>query len=272
MSNKKEITIDVGLFGANLCGFKFHAEQCEYMVDFHGRPTVRMQVIGVPDLDRGLPPRDVLHAEFEKTLDAAKNGDGSAMKRLMPLAEACVRADKAPVMSPLGQKVIEAMMEGRAVHGDGFQVRIDTALANNALKSAAEAHAKATSGALHDLSIGIVGSALCEKRRKAAEEPLKTSVPEGVSIHHDLERRFTIAYRISANGRLAFVGIAYCSPQDQFCRRTGRELAISRLEERPCRVVKLPRVMAPGTDDYPKNGAEWRAVEQSILLGLGLLR
>ncbi len=77
-------------------------------------------------------------------------------------------------------------------------VPTDIKLASDALKSAADLYGQAKS------------------------QP----VPEGVSIHHDLERRFTIAYRISANGKLAFVGIAYCSPQDQFCRRTGRELAI----------------------------------------------
>lgn len=140
----------------------------------------------------------------------------------------------------------------------------DMKLAVDALKSAAEAHgarkAKFETVVDEQTNASIYGRAV------------KAPVPEGVSIHHDLERRFTVAYQISTSGRLAFVGVAYCSPHDQFCRRTGRELAISRLDERPCRVVKLPRVMAPGTDDYPKNGAEWRAVEQSILLGLGLLR
>lgn len=155
--------------------------------------------------------------------------------------------DTAPVATPAGltpseQEIICALNSGKAKHGAVFQEsRSDVVVDEQA-------------------SASIYGRAV------------KAPVPEGVSIHHDLERRFTIAYRISANGKLAFVGIAYCSPQDQFCRRTGRELAISRLNERPCRVVKLPRVLAPGTDDYPKNGAEWRAVEQSILLGLGLLR
>lgn len=155
--------------------------------------------------------------------------------------------DAAPSSNPSGftpreQEIICALNSGNAKHGAVFQERRNDVVVDE------------------QTDASIYGRVV------------KAPVPEGVSIHHDLEHRFTIAYRISANGKLAFVGIAYCSPQDQFCRRTGRELAISRLDERPCRVVKLPRVMAPGTDDYPKNGAEWRAVEQSILLGLGLLR
>jgi len=266
MSNKKEITVDASAFGDSFVGFKFFVERAEYTSRAIGPPIVHLQVLGVVDSDRsGLPPRDVLQAEFEKTLDAAKNGDGSAMKRLLPLAEACVRANKAPAMTAREQEILDALNGGHSGHGDGFQVRVDTALANNALKSAAELYGKIRPG-------DVAGTSAGDFTAEQASRPLKTSVPDGVSIHHDLERRFTIAYRISANGKLALVGIAYCSPQDQFCRRTGRELAISRLEQRPCRVVKLPRVMAPGTDDYPKNGAEWRAVEQSILLGLGLLR
>lgn len=141
----------------------------------------------------------------------------------------------------------------------------DIKLASDALKSAASLYGKARPG-------DVAGTSASDFTAEQAARPLKTVIPEGVSIHHDLERRFTIAYRISANGKLAFVGIAYCSPQDQFCRRTGRELAISRLEQRPCRTVRLPDVLTPGTPHYPKNGAEWRAVEQCILLGLGLLR
>lgn len=191
----------------------------------------------------------------EITVDVSGFGGSlDGYKFLLQQIEYRSEFDRAPTIqmqvlgvAPRDQQVIEAMMEGRAVHGAVFQEKIDSAdikLANDALKSAADLYG----------------------------QPKSQPVPEGVSIHHDLERRFTIAYSISKSGRLAFVGVAYCSPHDQFCRRTGRELAISRLDERPCRVVKLPRVMAPGTDDYPKNGAEWRAVEQSILLGLGLLR
>jgi len=180
--------------------------------------------------------------------------------------------DAAPSSNPSGftpreQEIICALNGGHSPRGAILKDQIERAdikLASDALKSAGEAH-----GA-RKANVEIV----VDEQTNASiyGRLVKAPVPEGVSIHHDLERRFTIAYRISANGKLALVGIAYCSPQDQFCRRTGRELAISRLDERPCRVVKLPRVMAPGTDDYPKNGAEWRAVEQSILLGLGLLR
>lgn len=143
-------------------------------------------------------------------------------------------------------------------------VPTDIKLASDALKSAAALHGS------RKASVDIV----VDEQTGASiyGRVVKAPVPEGVSIHHDLERRFTIAYRISANGKLAFVGIAYCSPQDQFCRRTGRELAISRLNERPCRTVRMPHPLTVSDGTYPKNGAEWRAVEQSILLGLGLLR
>lgn len=154
--------------------------------------------------------------------------------------------DAAPAATPSGltpseQEIIGALNGERAKHGAVFQERRNYVVVD-------------------------------EQTGASIWRACKPSVPEGVSIHHDLERRFTIAYRISANGKLAFVGIAYCSPQDQFCRRTGRELAISRLEQHPCRTVRLPDVLTPGTPHYPKNGAEWRAVEQCILLGLGLLR
>lgn len=244
MSNKKEVTVDVSSFGDSLDGFKFFVQQIEYRCEnILQRPVVHLQVLGVVDTNpSGLPPRDVLQAEFEKTMSAAKNGDEHAMKRLLPLAEACMRVDKACGLTPSEQEIIGALNGERAKHGAVFQENRNDVVVDERQNAS------------------IYGRAV------------KAPVPEGVSIHHDLERRFTIAYSISKSGRLAFVGIAYCSPHDQFCRRTGRELAISRLDERPCRVVKLPRVMAPGTDDYPKNGAEWRAVEQSILLGLGLLR
>lgn len=243
MSNKKEIKVDVSAFGGALDGFKFFVQQVEYRSEFLRTPTVHMQVLGVLEsTPSGFPTRDVLQAEFERTLNAAKNGDEHAMKRLLPLAEACMRADKVPVMSPCEQEILGALSGGQAKHGAVFQERRNDVVVDE------------------QMDASIYG------------RTVKAPVPEGVSIHHDIDRRFTVAYQISKSGKLAFVGIAYCSPQDQFCRRTGRELAISRMDERPCRVVRLPRVMAPGTDDYPKNGAEWRAVEQSILLGLGLLR
>lgn len=245
MSNKKEITVDVSAFGGALDGFKFFVQQVEYRSEFLRTPTVHMQVLGVLEsTPSGFPTRDVLQAEFEKTLNAAKNGDEHAMKRLMPLAEAC--------NSPQ-----------RAILKDQIKLA-DIKLAVDSLKSAAAQHGARKANV--DIVVDEQTDASIYGR------VVKAPVPEGVSIHHDVERRFTVAYSISKSGRMAFVGVAYCSPHDQFCRRTGRELAISRLNERPCRVVKLPRVMAPGTDDYPKNGAEWRAVEQSILLGLGLLR
>lgn len=206
----------------------------------------------------------------EITVDASAFGDSFVgFKFFVERAEYTSRQIGPPIvrLQVLGVVDQDALYRGRCPQGEiikGQIERADIKLASDALKSAAEAH-----GA-RKANVEIV----VDEQTNASiyGRVVKAPVPEGVSIHHDLERRFTIAYRISANGKLAFVGIAYCSPQDQFCRRTGRELAISRLDERPCRVVKLPRVMAPGTDDYPKNGAEWRAVEQSILLGLGLLR
>jgi len=275
MSEKKEIKVDVSAFGGALDGFKFFVQQVEYRSDLYRTPTVHMQVLGVLEATpSGFPSRDVLQAEFEKTLDAAKNGDEHAMKRLLPLAEACMRADKSDPASLTDRKQLVNRLTTPKIG------TADIKLASDALKAAADAYSKVAHGAAH------VGSVLSGKRHGANVEivvdeqtdasiygrAVKAPVPEGVSIHHDIERRFTIAYSISKSGRMAFVGIAYCSPHDQFCRRTGRELAISRLNERPCRVVKLPRAMAPGTEDYPKNGAEWRAVEQAILLGLGLLR
>jgi len=154
--------------------------------------------------------------------------------------------DSAPAtpsgFTPREQEILGALSGGQAKHGAVFQERRNDVVVDE------------------QMDASIYG------------RTVKAPVPEGVSIHHDLERRFTIAYRISANGKLAFVGIAYCSPQDQFCRRTGRELAISRLEQRPCRTVRMPHPLTVSDGTYPKNGAEWRAVEQSILLGLGLLR
>jgi len=245
MSNKKEITVDVSAFGNSLDGFKFFVQQCEYRCEnILQRPTLHLQVLGVLEsTPSGFPTRDVLQAEFDITFNAAKNGDEHAMKRLLPLAEACVRADKVPVMSPCEQEILDALSGGQAKHGAVFQERRNDVVVDE------------------QMGASIYGRAV------------KAPVPEGVSIHHDLERRFTIAYRICKDGYGAFIGISYCSPQDQFCRRTGRELAISRLEKRNERAfVVFPYAMAPGTKGYPKNGAEWRAVEQSILLFLGLLR
>lgn len=170
-------------------------------------------------------------------------------------------------MQVLGVVDQDALYGGRCPHGEIINDQIERAdikLASDALKSAAALHGS------RKASVDIV----VDEQTGASiyGRVVKAPVPEGVSIHHDLERRFTIAYRISANGKLAFVGIAYCSPQDQFCRRTGRELAISRLNERPCRTVRMPHPLTVSDGTYPKNGAEWRAVEQSILLGLGLLR
>jgi len=98
-----------------------------------------------------------------------------------------------------------------------------------------------------------------------------TSIPPGVSICHDVERRFTVAYKFSPDFRSAQCGIARCSKDDQFSRKTGRELAIKRLIDGGghATVVSLPR--KGGNACLPTNGAEWRAVEQSILLALGLL-
>lgn len=180
--------------------------------------------------------------------------------------------DAAPSSNPSGftpreQEIICALNGGHSPRGAILKDQIERAdikLASDALKSAGEAHGARKANA--EIAVDEKTSASIYGRA------VKAPVPEGVSIHHDLERRFTIAYRISANGKLAFVGIAYCSPQDQFCRRTGRELAISRLEQRPCRTVRMSHPLTVSDGTYPKNGAEWRAVEQSILLGLGLLR
>lgn len=245
MSNKKEITVDVSAFGGALDGFKFFVQQVEYRSEFLRTPTVHMQVLGVLDAAPVTVPTDIKLAS-----DALKSAADSWA------GDVDVRYS-----SVLSQGIFDCIMD---VTGKDIARAVDSAMVRGAKKyAAAPSHAVAEK---------LTGTSAGDFTAEQASRPLKTSVPDGVSIHHDLERRFTIAYRISANGKLALVGIAYCSPQDQFCRRTGRELAISRLEQRPCRVVKLPRVMAPGTDDYPKNGAEWRAVEQSILLAIGLLR
>ena len=206
----------------------------------------------------------------EITVDVSAFGDSFVgFKFFVEQAEYTSRQIGPPIvrLQVLGVVDQDALYGGRCQHGEIIKDQIERAdikLASDALKSAAEAHGARKANA--EIAVDEKTSASIYGR------VVKAPVPEGVSIHHDLERRFTIAYRISANGKLAFVGIAYCSPQDQFCRRTGRELAISRLNERPCRTVRMPHPLTVSDGTYPKNGAEWRAVEQSILLGLGLLR
>lgn len=259
MSNKKEITIDASAFGDSFVGFKFFVEQAEYTSRQIGPPIVRLQVLGVVDQDalyRGRCPQgEIIKGQIERA-DIKLASDA-----LKSAADSWAGDVDVRWSSVLPHGIYDCIVD---IAGQEVARAVDKAMIRGAKK-----YAPAPSRAVAE---NLTGTSAGDVTAEQASRPLKTVIPEGVSIHHDLERRFTIAYRISANGKLAFVGIAYCSPQDQFCRRTGRELAISRLDERPCRVVKLPRVMAPGTDDYPKNGAEWRAVEQSILLGLGLLR
>lgn len=47
--------------------------------------------------------------------------------------------------------------------------------------------------------------------------------------------RATIAYRIEdhPHRRIAFVGVAWCSPLDQFSRPLGRRIAAGRMEKKP---------------------------------------
>ncbi len=84
--------------------------------------------------------------------------------------------------------------------------------------------------------------------KKVPQKPANLAVPPGTTIRYygwvrkcvlgnRHNRRFhrgiiTCASRIH-NGRL-WIGLAWCSPKDQFSRKVGRTLAIERLYDDPC--------------------------------------
>lgn len=230
--SNKEITVDTSTCRLPLDGFKFFVKRVEYTNTSLGPPGCILQVVGIAEAVATNRVEQPPHL-----MSDGKPADGSACATEKPSASIDCRTNQ------------DIYGRIRDTFGKAFADAADWNF---------------TSGG--------------DFTEEQASRPLKTVIPEGVSIYHDPGRRFTIAYRISRNGRFVFAGVAYCSPKDQFSRRIGRELAIKRLfglssvDTSERMAFRLPVQMEPGTDSCPKNGAEWRAVEQTILLGLGLLR
>lgn len=92
---------------------------------------------------------------------------------------------------------------------------------------------------------------------------------ERVSYVHDVKGKYTLAYTVepALNGfgkqdRIKVnVGVAWCSPRDNFNRRIGRTVAGNRLSH-PDKVPHKHEIYLSGK--LPSSGYEWRSIEGAV--------
>lgn len=91
----------------------------------------------------------------------------------------------------------------------------------------------------------------------------------GVSFVHNVRNKYTMAYKVEPlKDRLRIVvGLAFCSPRDNFCRRIGRAVALGRMNH-PLEVSHQYTMHFSGK--RPTRGEEWRMLEEAIKDEIGL--
>lgn len=92
---------------------------------------------------------------------------------------------------------------------------------------------------------------------------------DGVSFVHNVQDKYTLAYKVEPwNDRLKVeVGIAFCSPRDNFCRRIGRAVALGRMSHESDVNHKHTLYFS---GKKPTRGEEWRMLEEAIKGEVGL--
>lgn len=90
-----------------------------------------------------------------------------------------------------------------------------------------------------------------------------------VWYRHDIPNKYTMAYSVTPlEDRLKVdVGLALCSPKDQFSRRMGRNVSTGRLVYKYATYGKHELFLS---GRMPQSGYEWRQLEEAVVSTLGL--
>jgi len=91
-----------------------------------------------------------------------------------------------------------------------------------------------------------------------------------LKIH--LNQALTIAYKLKevASGSKLLIGISVCSGKDQFCKKTGRDIACGRMSKRPYKIENFSKIHTTVFKDRKGRQALHRFIFDNYIINLSV--